>query len=129
MEPSMSRMNLMIIAAKLALRGRPPLCILSNKIVLLKGRIEPYWKLLVPCFMTKVFRSFYGEKLPTPLCMFKIDAHILHWTPKLPKKSFLVRSPMSLILEFWKSRLFSCAERKEEQAGCTWEEGNVYGLQ
>ena len=32
------------------------------------------------CYMIKVFRSFYGEKLPTPLCMSKTDAHIKLWT-------------------------------------------------
>ena len=129
MEPNMSQMNSMTIAGKLALRGRPLLCILPNKMVLLKGRIEPFWNLHVPCFMTKVFQSFYGEKLPTPLCMFKTDAHILHWTPKLPKKSSMVRSLMSFILDFFEVHLFSCAERKEKQIGCFWKELNVCGLQ
>ena len=110
----MSQMNSMTIAGKLALRGRPLLRILPNKMVLPKGRTEPFWKLPVPCFMTKVFRSSYGEKLPTPLCMFKIDAHIQHWTPKLPKKSSLVRNLMFLILEFLEvSYIFICRKKRE----------------
>ena len=100
MGQSTIKMSLMTFVEKLALRGRPELRTLLSKMVLLKERIGPLWKLLAPCYVTKVFRSFYGEKLQTLLCTFKIDAHIPLWTPKLPKKSSLVRNLMFLILEF-----------------------------
>jgi len=50
--------------------------------------------------MIKAFQSSYGEKLPTLMCTFKIDALIKHWTPKLSKKFSPVRNLMFLILEF-----------------------------
>ena len=74
MAPNMSQMSSMTFAEKLALRGSPQLCILLRKMALLKERIGPLWKLPVPCYVTKVFQSFYGEKLRTLLCTYKIDA-------------------------------------------------------
>eukprot|EP00253_Pinus_taeda_P036299 PITA_36299 len=44
------------------------------------------WKLSVLCSMIKDFRSFYGPKLQIPLFMYKTNALIKHWVPRLPKK-------------------------------------------
>ena len=121
------KMNLKTLAEKLALRGRPQLRTLLSKMVLLKERTGPLWKLPTPCYVTKVFQSFYGEKLRTLLCMFKIDARILLWTPKLPKKSSLVRNLMFLILEFLVVLFtFMCRKKREaswmllERRECLW---------
>jgi len=46
--------------------------------------------------------------------MFKTDALIKNWTPRLLKKCSLVRNPMSLILEFLEiPYIFICHKRKE----------------
>jgi len=64
--------------------------------------------------MIKGFRSSYGLKLQISLCMFKTDALIKHWTPRLLNKFSLVRNPMSLILEFSEVLyIFMCRKRKE----------------
>ena len=59
----MSQMILMNFVEKLALRGRPQLHTLLSKMVFLKERRGPLWKLPTPCYVTNVVRSFYGEKL------------------------------------------------------------------
>jgi len=62
----------------------------------------------------QVYQSSYGEKLPTSLCMFKIDAHIKHWNSRHLKKFSLVRNLMFLILEFLVvPYIFMCRKRKE----------------
>ena len=115
-------------AEKLALRGRPKLSILLFRMVLLNERIGPLWKLPVPCYVTKVYRSFCGEKLRILLYTFKTDALIPLWTPKLPKRFSLVRNLTSHILEFLDVLfIFMCRKRR----GASWmhlEEGNVCGL-
>ena len=127
MGPSMSQISSMNFAKKLALRRRPQLCVLLRKMVLLKERTTPLWKLSAPCYVTKVFRSFYGEKLRTLLRMFKTDARIPLWTPKLPNKSSLVRNLMFLILEFLVVLFtFMCRKKREaswmllERRQCLW---------
>ena len=128
MGPRMNPMSFMTFAKKQALRGRTKHHTLLSKMVWLKERIVRLWKLFVPCSMIKGFRSFYGPKLQIQSYMFKTDALIKHWIPRLPKRCSLVRNLMSLIYKFWKSRIFSCAERKKKQIGCILKEENLCGL-
>ena len=129
---NMRQMSSRNFAEKLALRGRPQLSILLNKMVLLNERIGPLWKLLVPCYVTKVCWSFCGEKLQTLLCTYKTNARIPHWTSKLLKSFSLVRNLTSHILEFL-DVLFTFICRKRRGASwmllgrreCLWATGKI----
>src|SRR5271168_4546023 len=111
---NMSQMSSKTFAEKLALRGRLPLLILLSRMVLLNARIGLLWKLPVPCYVTRVYQSFCGEKLQILLCTFKTDALISLWTPKLQKRFSLVRNLMSHILEFLDVlSIFMCRKKRE----------------
>ena len=126
--PNMKQMNSMTIVERLALRGRPLLHIILRKMDLPQDRINQSYKLPVICFMTNAYRSSYGENLPTLSYMFKIDAHVKHWTSRHPKKFSPIRNSMFPILEFLVVPcIFMCWKRKE-QARCIWEERNICGL-
>ena len=73
---NMSKMSSRTFAEKLALRGRLLLPILLSRMALLNERTEPLWKLPVPCYVAKVYRSFCGEKLRILSYTFKTDALI-----------------------------------------------------
>ena len=117
MGPSMNPMSSMTFANNLALRGRPQHHTLLSKMVWQKGRIVRLWKLFSPCSMIKGFRSFYGPKLQASSYMYKTDAPIKHWVPKLLKKCSPIRNLMYLILEFLEALyIFMYQKRK----GINW---------
>ena len=96
---------------RLALRGILLHHILLSRMVWWEGRATRWWKLSGPCYMIKDFQSFYGLKLQSPPYMYKINALIKHWVPKLLKKcsppvigkSWLVM--MSPLTKIWLSKL------------------------
>ena len=113
----MNQMSFMTFVKRLSLRGRLLHLTLLNRMVCRKGRTVRMWKLPVLCSMIKDFQSFYRPKLLTPSYMYKTDAPIKHWVPKLLKKCSPVRNLMYLILEFLEALyIFMCRKRK----GINW---------